>query len=51
MTIAQAMALGFALGLCVSPLLVLGAAMVYKRNRQREDPWCRSDVDPEAKPS
>ncbi len=39
MTIPQAIALGFALGLCVSPLLVALVMVTRKVVRDREDPW------------
>lgn len=39
MTVQNAFWLGFGLGLCVSPVLVLLCVVALKRNREREDPW------------
>jgi len=39
MTVQSAFILGLALGICVSPALVVLVLITLKRTRQREDPW------------
>jgi len=39
MTVQTALVLGFALGLLVSPLLVLGVVATMRSVRNHEDPW------------